>query len=564
VREGRDLAAINDAVTSAVVVHDARGSVVFANAAARRIFAAAAAWLFGDGVLAERARLREDGTPMPYDELPSVIAQRLNETVRNVVMGAVAADGSVRWLLVDAVPILGDDGRVREVVSSLTDVTERRLTEDVLERRAFYDPVTDLPNRSLLEDRVAQAEQGARMLATSVALLLVSIEDLGRVNERLGQAAGDALLVDVATRMQAQLREQDSLARFAADVFAVLLPDTDEAGAQRVARKLLAALRRPFEVAGEVEELSAFIGIACYPTVDAEAGTLLHRVELASESARRSATGVASHRRSAAPGADRRALADGLRGALERDELTIVFQPIVRISDRRAMGVEAQARWPRPRRNFVGPAEIAALVERFGLTRALFGRTLRTALAQSATWRRSDLALGIGVNLASGNLLDPGLPALIEGALRDAGASSGWLTLEVPENALAIEPERAREIIRELVGIGVHIAIDDFGAGFSSLSVLQRLSAEIVKIDRSLVRRLIADPENRRIVRIAVEIGHSLGMQVVANGIEDTATLEVLAGLGCDLAQGTALGRPIAGAAILPWMARTNTTSSDA
>ena len=509
-REGRDLAAINDAVTSAVVVHDARGSVVFANAAARRIFAAAAAWLFGDGVLAERARLREDGTPMPYDELPSVIAQRLNETVRNVVMGAVAPDGSVRWLLVDAVPILGDDGRVREVVSSLTDVTERRLTEDVLERRAFYDPVTDLPNRSLLEDRVAQAEQGARMLATSVALLLVSIEDLGRVNERLGHAAGDALLVDVATRMQAQLREQDSLARFAADVFAVLLPDTDEAGAQRVARKLLAALRRPFEVAGEVEELSAFIGIACYPTVDAEAGTLLHRVELASESARRSASGVASHRRSA-PGADRR-----------------------------------------------------ALVERFGLTRALFGRTLRTALAQSATWRRSDLALGIGVNLASGNLLDPGLPALIEGALRDAGASSGWLTLEVPENALAIEPERAREIIRELVGIGVHIAIDDFGAGFSSLSVLQRLSAEIVKIDRSLVRRLIADPENRRIVRIAVEIGHSLGMQVVANGIEDTATLEVLVGLGCDLAQGTALGRPIAGAAILPWMARTNTTSSDA
>ena len=563
-REGRDLAAINDAVTSAVVVHDARGSVVFANAAARRIFAAAAAWLFGDGVLAERARLREDGTPMPYDELPSVIAQRLNETVRNVVMGAVAADGSVRWLLVDAVPILGDDGRVREVVSSLTDVTERRLTEDVLERRAFYDPVTDLPNRSLLEDRVAQAEQGARTLAASVALLLVSIEDLGRVDERLGHAAGDALLVDAATRLQAQLREQDSLARFAADVFAVLLPDTDEAGAQRVARKLLASLRRPFEVAGEVEELAAFIGIACYPTVDAEAGTLLHRVELASESARRSANPVAVHTRSAAPGADRRALADGLRSALERDELTIVFQPIVRISGGRAMGVEALARWPRPRRNFVGPAEIAALAERFGLTRALFARTFRTALAQSATWRRSDLALGIGVNLATGNLLDPGLPALIEGALRDAGASSGWLTLEVPENALAIEPERAREIIRELAGIGVHIAIDDFGAGFSSLSVLPRLSAEIVKIDRSLVRRLSAEPENRRIVRIAVDIGHSLGMQVIANGVEDTATLKVLAGLGCDLAQGTALGRPIAGAAILPWMARTNTTSSDA
>ncbi|HEV8469959.1 MAG TPA: GGDEF domain-containing protein [Candidatus Limnocylindria bacterium] len=562
--ERRDLAAIYDAVTSGVVVHDARGSLVFANAAARRIFAAAAGWLFGSDAGAERARLREDGTRMPYDEVPNVVAHRLGQTVRNVVMGSVAADGSVQWLLVEAVPIMGDDGRVREVVSSLTDVTERKLTEDLLERRAFYDPVTDLPNRSLLEDRVAQAEQSARMLGTSVALLLVGIDDLDGINDRVGRAAGDLLLVDAATRMQAQLREQDSLSRFGADMFAVLLPGADEAGAQQVARKLLAALRHPFEVAGGIEELSASIGIACHPAVDAAAGTLLHRAGLASESAANSTSAVAVHNGFAEPFLDRRALAAGLRGAIERGELTIAFQPIVRIADDRAVGVEALARWPRVRRKAMDAGKVAALAERCGLTRVLFARTLRTALEQSATWRRSDLALDTGVNLLIGNLLDAGLPALVESALRETGASSGWLTLEVAENALTVEPERARETIRELVGIGCHIAVDDFGVGYSSLPLLQGLSAEILKIDRSLVERLAAETENRRIVRIAVEIGHSLGMQVVANGVKNVATLDVLAGLGCDLAQGTAVSGPIAGAAIPPWIGRTNRTNSGA
>src|SRR5713226_8626262 len=245
--EDRDLAAIYDAMACGVIVRDAAGSVVFANAAALRIFGRPPDQLAGTGhPTGEERRIREDGTLMPDDEVPNVAAQAHGEPIRNVMMGMVRADGYVRWLLVDAVPVKDPFGRVREVVSSFTDVTDRMKAEHELERQALHDALTGLPNRALLLDRLEQALRTARRLATPLALLVTDLDRFKEINDTFGHQAGDLLIGEVARRIRAELRETDTVARLGGDEFAVILPGADQAGGGRVAQKIITALQRPF------------------------------------------------------------------------------------------------------------------------------------------------------------------------------------------------------------------------------------------------------------------------------------------------------------------------------
>ena len=562
-RSDSDLAAIYDAMACGVVVRNAAGSVVFANAAAKRIFGRAPDELEGAASPGEDRRIREDGTTMPDDEVPNVAAQARGEPIRNVMMGMVRSDGYVRWLLVDAVPIKDSFGRVREVVSSFTDITDRKKAEHELERQALHDPLTSLPNRSLFLDRVEQGLRTARRIATPLALLVMDLDRFKEINDTFGHHAGDLLINEVAGRIRSDLRETDTLARLGGDEFGIFLPGADQDGAWRVAQKIITALQRPFEVEGDAHELSVSIGIAISPQHGEDVETLLRRADIAMYAAKRTPGGSAVYAEEADPeGSNQLALMAELRHTIETDQLQVVYQPIVGFTEGDVMRVEALARWRHPSRGLVEPGEFIPLAERSGLMKSLFSRVLAMTLAQCAAWRQANVPLQAAVNLSIRNLLDPELPRVVGQALERAGIPPGWLGFEITETMLMAEPNRVLRTLAELRDLGVQLAIDDFGVGYSSLAYLQRLPAYAVKIDRSFVSRMTRNHGSAEIVKLITNLGHALGMKVVAEGIEDQATYDACAAVGCDSAQGFFVGRPMVATAIPAWLAQGHRTTT--
>ena len=562
-RSDSDLAAIYDAMACGVVVRNAAGSVVFANAAAKRIFGRAPDELEGAESPGEDRRIREDGTTMPDDEVPNVAAQARGEPIRNVMMGMVRSDGYVRWLLVDAVPIKDSFGRVREVVSSFTDITDRKKAEHELERQALHDPLTSLPNRSLFLDRLEQGLRTARRVATPLALLVMDLDRFKEINDTFGHRAGDLLINQVAERIRSDLRETDTVARLGGDEFAILLPGADQDGAWRVAQKIITALQRPFEIEGDAHEISVSIGMAISPQHGEDVETLLRRADIAMYAAKRTPGGSAVYAEEADPeGSNQLALMAELRHTIETDQLQVVYQPIVGFTEGEVMRVEALARWRHPSRGLVAPGEFIPLAERSGLVKSLFSRVLAMTLAQCAAWRDANLPLQAAVNLSIRNLLDPELPRVVGQALERAGIPPGWLAFEITETMLMAEPNRVLRTLAELRDLGVQLAIDDFGVGYSSLAYLQRLPAYAVKIDRSFVSRMTRDRGSAEIVKLITNLGHALGMKVVAEGIEDQATYDACAAVGCDSAQGFFVGRPMVATAIPAWLAQGHRTTT--
>jgi len=452
----------------------------------------------------------------------------------------------VRWLLVDAVPIKDSFGRVREVVSSFTDITDRKKAEHELERQALHDPLTSLPNRSLFLDRLEQGLRTARRVATPLALLVMDLDRFKEINDTFGHRAGDLLINQVAERITSDLRETDTVARLGGDEFAILLPGADQDGAWRVAQKI-----------------SVSIGMAISPQHGEDVETLLRRADIAMYAAKRTPGGSAVYAEEADPeGSNQLALMAELRHTIETDQLQVVYQPIVGFTEGEVMRVEALARWRHPSRGLVAPGEFIPLAERSGLVKSLFSRVLAMTLAQCAAWRDANLPLQAAVNLSIRNLLDPELPRVVGQALERAGIPPGWLAFEITETMLMAEPNRVLRTLAELRDLGVQLAIDDFGVGYSSLAYLQRLPAYAVKIDRSFVSRMTRDRGSAEIVKLITNLGHALGMKVVAEGIEDQATYDACAAVGCDSAQGFFVGRPMVATAIPAWLAQGHRTTT--
>ena len=562
-RSENDLAAIYDAMACGVVVRSASGAVVFANAAAKRIFGRPPDELEGRETPGEDRRIREDGTTMPDNEVPNVAAQARGEPIRNVMMGMVRADGYVRWLLVDAVPIKDAFGRVREVVSSFTDVTDRMKAEHELERQALHDTLTGLPNRSLLLDRLEQALRTARRLATPLALLVMDLDRFKEINDAFGHRAGDLLIGEVALRLSADLRDTDTVARLGGDEFAMLLPGADEGAAGHVAQKIIAALQRPFDIDGVAHEVAISIGIAVSPQHGDDVETLMRRADMAMYVAKTTPGGSAVYAEQQDPeGSNQLALMAELRHTLETDQLQVVYQPIVGFNEGEAIRVEALARWRHPERGLIAPGEFIPLAERSGLVKSLFSHVLAMTLAQCATWRQANLPVQAAVNLSIRNLLDPELPRVVGQALDRAGIPPESLAFEITESMLMLEPNRVLRTLAELRDLGVQLAIDDFGVGYSSLAYLQRLPAYAVKIDRSFVSRMTRDRGSSEIVKLITNLGHALGMKVVAEGIEDQATYDACASVGCDSAQGFFVARPMVATALPAWLALGHRTTT--
>ncbi|MGW7354268.1 bifunctional diguanylate cyclase/phosphodiesterase [Streptomyces sp. Z26] len=401
------------------------------------------------------------------------------------------------------------------------------------------DPLTGLPNRLWLMERAWSALDDADRAGTRSALVLIDLDRFRSVNDTLGHLAGDRLLLQIADRLRTALPRGAEAARLGGDEFAVLLPATDSTtSAQRVARSLVSALGSPLDLDGLTLVLEASAGVAVFPEHALEAEGLLRRADVAMYEAKRDRTGVEVYE-AARDGntPDRLGLLADLRRALDAGEVELHYQPKVGF-DGRVAGLEALVRWTHPERGKVPPDEFIAIAETSGLMPQLTEYVLETALGQVAHWRRNGLTVPVAVNVSPRDVHSPGFAGSVAARLARHGVPPGALQLEITEHVLLEDPQRAADTLAGLTGHGVKMSLDDFGTGYSSLVHLRRLPVSELKIDRSFVARLAVDAEDAEIVRCTVDLAHSLGLLVVAEGVEDDETWERLRDLGCDAVQG--------------------------
>ena len=456
-------------------------------------------------------------------------------------LGAVGAVGAQDLSLLRT--LTGQAG-VALARGQLLDDLQRAAAER--EYQALHDPLTGLPNRTLFTDRVRQAV-AALGPDGRLAVLLIDLDRFKEINDTLGHASGDLVLREVGIRLRAGLPDSHLVARLGGDEFAVLvpaLPGWDAAVA--VGQLVRATLGRPLPVEQLELEVSGSIGIALGPDHGDDPELLLQRADVAMYQAKDGHADIEVY----APERDqysprRLALVGALRTAIQQGELTLRYQPKVELAGGRVVGAEALVRWHHPVHGQVPPDEFIPIAESTALIQPLGQFVLESALEQARRWRQAGLSLGLAVNLSVRNLMDPALVDRVAALIARAGVAPASLTLEITESGVMTDPEAAIAMLWGLRRIGVRLSVDDFGTGYSSLAYLKRLPVDEVKLDKSFVLNMTGDPDDAAIVRSTIELAHNLGLQLVAEGVENQETLELLASLGCDVAQGFHLARPM-------------------
>jgi diguanylate cyclase (GGDEF)-like protein len=431
-----------------------------------------------------------------------------------------------------------------------------RHQAQVNEHQALHDALTDLPNRTLFHDRVGQAIATARREHIPVAVMIMDLDRFKEVNDTLGHASGDELLKQAGVRLRAALRDSDTVARLGGDEFGVLLPRVvDSAAAVSVARKLRKALEEPFTIHGLALQIEASVGIALYPEHGDDVHSLLQRADVAMYVAKEHPGGCeiyAKERDEYSP--DRLTLLTELRRAIDTGELVLHYQPKADLRTSEVNGVEALVRWSHPVRGLIRPDEFIPIAQKTGVIVPLTFFVLNEALRQCRTWKLEGLNLCVGVNLSARNLLDVHLPDTVGELLAKWEVPPSLLELEITESTILADPIRAMHVLSRLSGMGVRLAIDDFGTGYSSLAYLKRLPVDELKIDKSFVQGMEEDENDAVIVRSTIDLGRNLGLRVVAEGVETAEAWRQLAALGCDVAQGYYLSRPVPAAELAAWL----------
>ncbi|HUP68243.1 MAG TPA: EAL domain-containing protein [Acidimicrobiales bacterium] len=431
--------------------------------------------------------------------------------------------------------------------------SERRAFEARLEHQAFHDALTNLPNRALFLDRLEQALARTRRDGAPIGVLFMDLDRFKMVNDSLGHDVGDELLAAVAQRLNECLRPGDTLARYGGDEFTVLLERLkSDADAIDVAERLLRSLAAPFILQEREVFVSASIGVSFTKEPMAEEGDPLREADLAMYRAKERGKGrwEVFETEMNAEAMRRLELETELRQAIDREELFLLYQPLVDLGTGKITGVEALVRWHHPRRGVVSPAEFVALAEETGLILRLGTWVLEEACRQGQQWLEDGLAINVSVNISADQFQKGGLPAQLREILIVTGLPPQRLTLEMTESVVMEEAEATMQIMGEIDNLGVRLALDDFGQGYSSLSYLKRFPLDVLKVDKAFVDGLVDNSEDRAIVRSVVALARELGISVTAEGIETERQLEHVKALGCDVGQGYWFSRPVAADAI--------------
>ncbi|WP_198377744.1 putative bifunctional diguanylate cyclase/phosphodiesterase [Neoroseomonas rubea] len=536
-RSERLLRVVVDSLPLMVSAHDRDGRFVMANADFAEFHRTTEQALLGRSV-AEATGSAEDEA-----DLAAALAGGGQLPFRETA--APGPDGNARTLLTSAAPVLDADGAVTAVARISLDITERKAAEEQIRYIAEHDSLTGLANRLLFTQRLNHAlNAGGR-----VALHLIDIDDFKDVNDSLGHAAGDALLLTATSRMRGCLRPEDVLARLGGDEFAVVQPAIRCAEeAEAVAARIVRALSAPYAIEGALVKAGASVGIAIGGTAEADGPRLLQRADIALHAAKaagRRQVRTFSAAMDAALGEQRR-LEQDVQKALAESAFHFAFQPKFRLSDLGFAGCEALLRWDHRLRGPVPPGIFIPAAERAGLSVPLARHTLHAALRQQAAWRAQDIDIAVAVNLSARHIVSGQAVELVRDALEAENGVPERLEIEVTEDVFIRDPGAAATTLEALRGLGVRLALDDFGTGYASLGYLQQLPFDVIKLDRSFVAGLGSSTRTERIVDAITRIAHGLGAKLVAEGVENAVQLARLREIGCDEGQGYLLGRPMA------------------
>jgi len=489
-----------------------------------------------------RAVHKEDRARV-YAARKAAVEKGYDETYR-----ILRADGSTRWVHDRAFPVHDPSGRVYRIAGIAEDVTERRMAEEHLLHLAHYDVLTSLPNRVLFYDRLRQAIAQARRSQWITGVMFMDVDRFKNINDTLGHAVGDRLLQQVSERLIGAVRSGDTVGRLGGDEFAIVLSNLGGAqNAKRVAQKIMAAFNEPFRLEGAEIYVTTSIGITLYPEDSTEQDTLIKNADAAMYRAKEAGrNGYQFYTREMSErGAALLNLEGGLRRALERDEFLLYYQPKAGVTTGEITGFEALLRWRHPERGLVMPDEFIPVLEETGLIVPVGEWVLNAVCAQLSEWWGAGLdPVPVAINLSARQFLARDLGSTIKRILDAHRIDPALIELEITESSLMVNPEEATRILEYLKSLGVRLSIDDFGTGYSSLGYLKRFPLDSLKVDRSFVRDVTTDADDATITRAVITMAHSLGLKVIAEGVETESQLAFLVENGCDQFQGYYLARP--------------------
>jgi diguanylate cyclase (GGDEF)-like protein len=532
-----------ETLEDAVLVLDAFDRVADLNPAGERVIQSSVATAIGhpvERVLPELSELL-DGSPR---------TRTINVELR------LDAETGFRDFEVTVSSLPDQGGRPSGRLVVLRDISERKLAEERLERLAHYDALTGLPNRKLFGDRLSQAIIRASRTPGLVALLFLDIDDFKDVNDTLGHDVGDAVLKELAKRIQWCLRAEDTVARLSGDEFTVILTDVASGpDAAYVARRILDAIRRPISIGNRELYVTASIGICLWPADGEDAGALLRNADVAMYRAKKQKNGFEFYATDLSiQAALRLELEQELRRAIDRGEFRLHYQPIISLASRSVVALEALIRWEHPERGLMWPSQFLWRAEETGLIERIGRWVLEEACRDARWWTRDRSApsLSVSVNVAARQLKQAGLAQEVRGVLDRTGLPPNALILEISEELMMKDVLGTVSTLGELKGLGIHLALDDFGTGSTSLSQLRTFPLDTVKIDRLFVDRVDSDPDDATIVGAMLGLAQALGLAVVAEGVETPGQLRTLERLGCDLVQGFLFARPVPASSVAP------------